>query len=302
MRRDLNLLRLSFFFFLILLPFKLQAEKTALLLVAHGSPRKEWNSQIVNLQREVSKRLLKDSTFTEVGYAFMEFSKPSVSEKIQDLEGKGIERIIIMPIFIAPSTHTCYDLPCILGIFGAPKITKKLEKEGISLLRNTKVRFLIGPTLDKSDILQDIMLKRASTLSSQPEDEALIILAHGDEDFEPIWERLVREIGSYILGKTGITYFDYAFTKMGKNFLTEALPIIARARERRKKVIVLGLYVATGAEKIADMSFRITGGDKVRLKKSIFMDGVVYSKMGILPSHKLAKWISETSLLMVRAQ
>jgi len=299
-RKLKGLLKLSFWM-LLFLPIVLRAEKTALLLVSHGSPSKEWNSKIVELTKEVSENLKKDNAFTEIGYAFMEFGKPSISEKIVELEKGGIERIVIMPIFIALSTHTCYDLLAILGILRDPETVEGLEEEGISLLRDSKIGFLIGPTLDRSGIIKDVLLDRAKSLSTEPKEEALIIIAHGDRNFEPIWERLLRETGAYILGNTGITYFDYAFTGMGEKFVTEALPLIKKAKKERKKVIVLSLYVATGARTIAEMSSRILGRDKAGLKKSIFMDGVVYSPSGLLPSKQLAGWISETSLKILKA-
>ncbi len=90
--------------------------KTGLLIIAHGSPSKEWNEAVFDLENQV-KELLKSkniSGFDEVSAALMKFSEPSVNSVIKDMENKGTTEIYSLPLFIAPSEHSVYDLPPIL--------------------------------------------------------------------------------------------------------------------------------------------------------------------------------------------
>ncbi len=72
-------------------------------------------------------------------------------------------------------------------------------------------------------VMKDILLDKVKNLSDNPAEEALIILAHGDKHFMPIWEELTNETGNYILGKTGIEYFDNAFVEVGQSFAIDGV-------------------------------------------------------------------------------
>jgi sirohydrochlorin cobalto/nickelchelatase len=85
--------------------------KIGVLLVGHGSrlPHgKDVVSQIADIYGEQSPYLV------EIG--FMNMSKPSIPTAINKLARKGVEKIIVTPVFLAHGVHTKKDIPRILGL------------------------------------------------------------------------------------------------------------------------------------------------------------------------------------------
>ncbi|MEE1129266.1 MAG: sirohydrochlorin nickelochelatase [Methanobrevibacter sp.] len=85
--------------------------KTGILLVTHGS-RLNYNKEFATaLYNKFEKRCDLPSSF-----GFMELCGPSIPESINKLvEENDLERIVVVPVFIAPGMHTTHDIPHILG-------------------------------------------------------------------------------------------------------------------------------------------------------------------------------------------
>jgi len=61
----------------------------------------------------------------------MEFTEPSIASVIKDFEEKGITKVFALPLFIAPSGHSIYDIPTILGLYFDKEMIDELKDEGI---------------------------------------------------------------------------------------------------------------------------------------------------------------------------
>ena len=86
--------------------------KTGILLVTHGS-RLNYNKEFATeLYNKFEKTCELPSSF-----GFMELCGPSIPESINKLTSENdIERLIVVPVFIAPGMHTTHDIPHILGL------------------------------------------------------------------------------------------------------------------------------------------------------------------------------------------
>ena len=86
--------------------------KTGILLVTHGS-RLNYNKEFATaLYDKFEKNCDLPSAF-----GFMELCGPSIPESINKLTSENdIERLIVVPVFIAPGMHTTHDIPHILGL------------------------------------------------------------------------------------------------------------------------------------------------------------------------------------------
>ena len=85
--------------------------KIGVLLVGHGSRLpygKDVVSHIADMYRENGEFIV------EVG--FMNMSKPSIPEAINNLAENGAEKIVVTPVFLAHGVHTTEDIPRILGL------------------------------------------------------------------------------------------------------------------------------------------------------------------------------------------
>ena len=85
--------------------------KTGILLVTHGS-RLNYNKEFATtLYNKFEKTCEVPSSF-----GFMELCGPSIPESINKLvEENDLERLVVVPVFIAPGMHTTHDIPHILG-------------------------------------------------------------------------------------------------------------------------------------------------------------------------------------------
>ena len=85
--------------------------KTGILLVTHGS-RLNYNKEFATaLYNKFEKTCDVPSSF-----GFMELCGPSIPESINKLADENdIDRLVVVPVFIAPGMHTTHDIPHILG-------------------------------------------------------------------------------------------------------------------------------------------------------------------------------------------
>ena len=83
---------------------------TAIVLFAHGARDPQWAVPLRRIQRIVAER----SPGTPVELAFLELMQPSLGEAIRDLAARGVERVTLVPLFIAQGGHLKQDLPRLL--------------------------------------------------------------------------------------------------------------------------------------------------------------------------------------------
>ena len=81
----------------------------ALLLIAHGSRRKESNDEV----RKLSKKIIKNNNgeFDIFLCSFLELAEPLIPDAISDLISQGATKITIFPYFLAVGLHVAEDIP-----------------------------------------------------------------------------------------------------------------------------------------------------------------------------------------------
>ena len=85
--------------------------KIGVLLVGHGS-RLPYGKDVVSQIAEMYSA--NEDFIVKVG--FMNMSKPSIPESINNLAERGAEKIVVTPVFLAHGVHTTEDIPRILGL------------------------------------------------------------------------------------------------------------------------------------------------------------------------------------------
>lgn len=274
-----------------------QPNHFGLLIIAHGSPSQQWNAPVLELMDKVEYVLNErgENPFSDVRIAFAEFAQPSIDSVIRDFERNGIQNVYALPLFVAPSAHTLFDVPAILGSYNDPDVVQQLKKEGITIVR-TNMHITLGPTLSKGEVLDEVMLDRVRELSTAPDSEGVVILAHGDNQFKPIWCTTLRRISSYLSAKTGIRYVDFAFVEMGQSFIAEGAPKILDMAEKTKRTIVVGLYLSLDISDMAKNVSLIIGPMKVESKNLFAGKNIVFTSRGLLPDQRIVKWIVDTAM------
>ena len=297
---ELNMRRILIAF---LLSLTLNASaKTALVVIAHGSPMANWRQPVLALESKIDSGLKERGIngISQVRVAMMEYTEPSVASVIKECEAQGADTIFALPLFIAPSSHSEEDLPNILGLKFTPSAREELAEEGTTLV-NSKCHIILGPTLYSTDIIEHIMANNVKRMSKDPKNEALLLLAHGDPERIGFWQMLLYRTCEYIKQETGIDYADGELIAMGTGMEKEVLPLLEKAAKSKKHILVQGIYLTST---IAGMARR---NDMEEKQAYIVKDNnvdIVYSNEGILPnaSNDVATWIVERTMDFLSGQ
>jgi sirohydrochlorin cobaltochelatase len=86
-------------------------EPSAIVLFAHGSRDPEWARPFRALRARLEQRL----PGTPIELAFLERMTPTLPEAIGALADRGIERITVVPLFMAQGNHLRLELPQIVA-------------------------------------------------------------------------------------------------------------------------------------------------------------------------------------------
>lgn len=81
----------------------------ALLIVAHGSRRKESNDEVCRLGKRIAEN--SGPAFDLVTSSFLEISSPQIDSAVADLVDDGATVIKVFPYFLAAGTHVVNDIP-----------------------------------------------------------------------------------------------------------------------------------------------------------------------------------------------
>lgn len=276
--------------------------KPGLLVISHGAPWPQWNQPVLDLEKDVIKELGEDNPFNKVKFVFMEFTEPSVADGIKELEEAGCSRIVAVPLMIAPSSHSHWDIPALLGLYSDSEMEKQLKEEGAKIVRS-KLPITLTSTLADSGVIEKIMLKRTQELSKNPENEAVVLLAHGDHMVGNLWEDFMKKTTTYICGKTGISYGDWTYAEMGQSY-DKAAAAISLAGKSRKRIIVIGAYLSMGVDSMHDRWLKQSSSMSESMPhplpgsavtESNPFDGleIVLCKKGLLPDPLVGKWIAD---------
>ncbi len=99
--------------------------RTRLILLAHGSRDDQWRKSFETFRDDVVSELGKPS----VSLAYLELTAPTLGEAITEAAREGVERIRILPLFMALGKHLDRDIPRQIQ-----EITAKYPKLKIELL------------------------------------------------------------------------------------------------------------------------------------------------------------------------
>ena len=117
-----------------------------LLLVAHGSRRKESNLEIEALSKKISK--LKPREFDKIMPAFLEFASPSIPESIQMCSELDATQVTILPYFLSSGMHVTRDIPDEISAAMEGKLGFEIKVADYFGSRNEIAEILIKTALD----------------------------------------------------------------------------------------------------------------------------------------------------------
>ena len=259
-------------------------EKIGVLIVSHGSHSPTWRQMLLDVEDAVRDDLIDNPRISEVKSSFMEYNEPSIATQMKWFDDNGFTDVIIVPVFLTVSSHYSHDIPVIVGLSSDPKILEELKEEEIEVYK-AKARATITPPLDYTTLLKKNVARRVEGLSEDAENEAVLLVAYGDEQYNQQWEEMVEEIGQYLKIKTGHDMIAYAWcghiVEYSSDPTTEG---IEKLFEFEDNVIVIPVLVANDehfqGEIIQDGVDAASNTSKVKYKQD-----------AILPDANLNQWV-----------
>ncbi len=115
---------------------------TALLVVAHGSPRPDSNEDI----RRVVDLVRAGGRYGVVELGFLDCNEPSIPDAVARCVAAGAMRVVVVPYFLHTGNHVAADIPDLLDA----------ARE-----RHPGVEILLSAFLGKSPRVADLLARRA---------------------------------------------------------------------------------------------------------------------------------------------
>lgn len=263
--------------------------KTGVLLVNHGSHSATWRQALLDLETAVKDSLLSTGLIQGTRTAYMEYTQPSIATQLKAFDAEGYTDVIIVPIFLTVSSHSFDDIPTIIGQKEDPQSLETLKIEKIKRY-TPKSRVHITPLLDFTDVLKQNILRRTKSLSKNPEEEGLVLIAYGDETYMKEWTNLMHSVGNYVKDKAGINAYSYGWCGHVAHYNPDSTTVaINRVLKLKKQAIVVPVLVAHDEMfqvKIIGDGINKTGKNKSR---------ITYVPDSILPDPTIEKWVIDVA-------
>lgn len=260
-------------------------KKIAVLLVNHGSRSATWRNALLELEKEVTPILKKNTSIREVKTAFMEYTEPSIATRLKELDNAGYTDIVIVPVFLTVSSHTFDDIPTIAGQKEDPQSVASLKLEKIERY-TPKANIVIAPNLDFTDILQKNILKRVTQLSKNPNEEGLVMIAYGDVTYNEEWCALLDKVGKYVQKNLALPTYSYGWCGHIVHYDPEkTTEAISKVVTQNKTALVVPVLVAHDEM----FQIKIIGDGIAKIKES--KKWVRYKPDSILPDENVSTWV-----------
>jgi sirohydrochlorin ferrochelatase len=119
----------------------------ALVLVAHGSRRKQSNEEVVELAIKLKQHCNNEYDMVHAG--FLELASPSIPEGIQQCIDAGATQVTVLPYFLNSGRHVVEDIP---------------NEVNQARAANPQSDIRIAQHLGASELMMDLLISSASVV------------------------------------------------------------------------------------------------------------------------------------------
>ena len=267
---------------------------TGVLLLAHGG-QPQWNAHV----SEVAKRV-GDKQPTEVAFGMA--SRASIQAAVDKLTARGVTRIVAVPLFVSSHSSVITSTEFLLGLraeapadlarfakmdHGSHGATDHSQSHADAASPVTKtVPVTMTPAFNRHQIISAIVADRARSISIDPSNEAVILVAHGpvpDEDNRR-WLDDMSVLAEQVRKAAPFANVDYMTVR------DDAGPEIREAatKELRAKVEA---QVALGRRVLIVPHLMSFGGIEQGLRKRLAGLDYVMTAQALMPDDRVVQWV-----------
>ncbi len=143
-------------------------EKVGVLVIAHGSTAK-WCDSI--------KKAVKSANLdypVEIGF-LEQVENETIPDAVEKLDGKGVTKIVAVPLFISSNSGHIDEIKYILGLID------EAPEDGLVRV-DSSAKIILTNAMDDHPFISGIAAERASKLTKGPENETVVLVFHGSSD------------------------------------------------------------------------------------------------------------------------
>jgi CbiX len=279
------------------LPSQSFADGAGILLLAHGGSA-EWNDQITSLAAQVNRTIP-----TEVAFGMA--TRSAIQAGVDRLVSRGATEVVAVPLFISSWSSVITSTEYLLGQRAeAPAALATFAKmshdghgdhakagDGTTPI-TSPVRVRMTRALNDHAVVAEILTSRARSISSNPSQESVVIVAHGpnsDEenrqwlaDMASLAGQITRQMASVerFASIDYLTLRDDAPAPVRDQATRDLRSVVDRRIAEGRRVLIVPLLVSFGG---------IERGLRTRL------EGLAYTMpaAALVPDDRLVAWVLE---------
>ncbi len=252
------------------------ADVVGVLVLAHGGSAR-WEREV---SRAVAQAPLPYPTEVAFGMGMHRPEVRALQRAVERLERAGVTRLIAVPLLVSSSSEVMRQYQYLLRLRPEGPWADEVQPIAVRLPLT-----MTGP-LDDDPVVTGILLERALEMSARPEDESVLLVAHGpvaDED-EAAWltvmGRLARDVQARgrFRAVVPVTMRDDAPAPTQER-ATRHMREVVRQQGETGRVLVVPLLLASGGVE-SKIPRRLQG---LRFR---------YQGRTLLPHPQIAQWIA----------
>ena len=288
--------------FVLLTPGIVDAQ--GILLLAHGG-RADWNQEVLALAARVDQSV-------PIEVAFGMANKRTIRDALDRLAEREVTSVVAVPLFVSSHSSVMRATEYLLGTrdqappqmeaFGnmAARMASRRGSRGDdgddpagddpgfdwTTPVETTMPITVGGALDAHALVAEILHSRALDVSEAPEEEVVVVVAHGpsSEEDNELWLANMAILVEAIRPRTGfsriehLTVRDDASEPVRDQATEELRAVVEGAVDEGKSVLIVPLLLSYGG---------IETGIRRRL------EGLPYRMAGqaLLPDDRLSEWV-----------
>ncbi len=204
--------------------------KDGIIIVGYGTRKGNLEEVLKSQASRISA-----SADCEVGIAYFRVSSPTIPEAIQSMVGKGVDRIVFVPYFVADGTLTHELIPQKMGL--GPNVYI-----GETDISGKKVLLYLTKAFNFSTVVTDILCDKIKKVGGN-KDSGVLVLGHGSRD-PTLMNRAVVERNAQRLAARGYPHTTFAFNEFCTPSIKDAISELVS--QGVKDIVCIPLFIAMG--------------------------------------------------------
>jgi sirohydrochlorin ferrochelatase len=272
-----------------------QSQRTGVLILAHGGSE-SWNTEVLKVRQQIDSQVP-----TEVAFGMA--AKRTIQEAADRLSQRGVTNIIAVPLFVSPHSSIVSASEYLLGLRkeAPPQLSlyAKMDHgtgtggghadhppafDPMTPIRSVPVS--MAGALGRHPLVAGILSSRAASISKSPDNEVVIVVAHGPvSDEENVkWLDDMAALADEMRSAKKFNRIDYMTVR---DDAPESIRSKAAAELRSKVEQVL----QDGKRALIVPLLLSYGGIELGIRKRL--EGLDYtmSEHALLPDDRIVKWV-----------